>query len=80
MTILSTSKERKEAVISFGIDELIVLCNTLYRETKGDNARAIHYLLSSNLMIARDLTQYGHIDGFCLDSIVKCRKRAEEKV
>ena len=29
--------------------------------------------LYSDMMMARDLCQYGHVDDFCLHNIIKCR-------
>ena len=78
MNILSVSKTENEAVIGLDSTELVTLCNVLYQATKDDNAKAIVYQLYDNLMIARDLSQYGHIDGFCLSSIVKCREKIQE--
>ena len=75
MTILSVSKEANEAVIRLDSDELVTLCNVLSQATKADNAKAITYELYDSLMIARDLSQYGHIDAFCLDRIIKCREK-----
>ena len=78
MNILSVSKTENEAVIRLDSTELVALCNVLYQATKDDNVKAIVYQLYDNLMIARDLSQYGHIDGFCLNSIIKCREKIQE--
>lgn len=78
MTILSISKEKSESVIRLNSNELIALCNVLYQSTKDENAKAIVYQLYNNLMIARDLSQYGHIDDFCLGNIIKCRDKIKE--
>ena len=75
MNILSVSKERNEAVIILDSKELVALCNVLYNATKDDTAREIYYKVYGDLIIARDLSQYGHIDTFTLNSIVKCRKK-----
>ena len=78
MNILSVSKEKNEAVIRLDSSELVALCNVLYHSTKVDNTREIIYQMYDGLMLARDLSQYGHIDAFCLDSIIKCREKIEE--
>ena len=78
MNILSISKKENKAVIEFDSDELVTLCNVLYRATVEDGAHIGHYRLYDGLMLARDLSQYGHIDNFCLDRIVECREKAKE--
>lgn len=78
MTILNVSKETNKAVVELDSDELVALCNVLYQATKADNVKAITYKLYDSLMIARDLSQYGHIDAFCLANIIKCREKVKE--
>lgn len=78
MDILSISKEDRESVVILDSTELVTLCNVLYQATKDENVQAIVYKLYGNLMIARDLSQYGHIDAFCLEQIVKCREKVKE--
>ena len=78
MTILSVSKEKSEAVVKLNSDELVALCNVLYQATKVENVRAIVYQLYSNMMIARDLSQYGHIDAFCYEKIGECREKVRQ--
>lgn len=78
MNILCISKIEREAVVKLDSTELVTLCNILYQATKCDNAKAIIYQLYDSLMIARDLSQYGHIDGHCLSSIIKCREKMQE--
>lgn len=78
MNIQNISKKEKEVVVSLTIDELIKLCNVLYgakEEEKNDTYRK----LLSQLMVARDVCQYGHIDDFCLTQIVKCREGIKNK-
>ncbi len=78
MNILSISKEENEAVVRLDSNELVALCNVLYQTTKDGSAKEIIYRVYDTLMLARDLSQYGHIDSFCLDNIIKCRKKIEE--
>lgn len=73
MNILNISKEDKEVVVTLDADELVRLCNVLYAQEKYDDN--LHYTLYGNLMMARDLCQYGHIDGFCFERIAKCRSK-----
>lgn len=73
MNILSISKTENEVVVRLNADELVRLCNVLYGQEKyKDN---LHYKLYGNLMLARDLCQYGHIDGFCFEKIAECRSK-----
>ena len=73
MQILNISYDKKEAIIRLDSDELVRLCNVLYAQEKyNDN---LHHKLYGELMIARDLCQYGHIDGFCFDRIAECRSK-----
>ena len=78
MTIISVSKEKNSAVVQLDSNELVALCNVLYKTTKDDNTKAIIYELYGNLMIARDLSQYGHIDAFCYEKIGACRDKVKE--
>lgn len=78
MNILSVSKVENEAVIRLDSNELVALCNVLYHKTKDSDANEAIYRMYDALMLARDLSQYGHIDGHCLDSIIKCRNKISE--
>lgn len=72
MDIINISKTKKTATVSLSADELVKLCNVLYHATDKDKNN-LYNQIYSNMMIARDLCQYGHIDDFCLERIVKCR-------
>lgn len=74
MNILNVSKSDNEAIIRLDSSELVRLCNVLYKSQEDYNDN-LHYKLYGDLMIARDLSQYGHIDGFCFNSIAKCREK-----
>ena len=71
MNIQNISKKDREVEIKLSVDELVKICNTFYQteERKDD----LYHKLYSELMIARDLCLYGHIDNFCLSEIVKNR-------
>lgn len=73
MEIMNISKEDKEVVLTLNADELVRLCNVLYAQEKYDDN--LHHKLYGDLMIARDLCQYGHIDGFCFERIAECRSK-----
>lgn len=75
MYIQSISTQTKGAVVELSADELVRLCNVLYVQDRySDN---LHYKLYGDMMIARDLCQYGHIDGFCFDRIAECRNKLQ---
>ena len=57
-----------------------MICNALYLHSKEQDLQSKeqktndHFLqLYSDMMIARDLCQYGHVDNFCLRNVVACR-------
>ena len=79
MNIQNISKENKEATITLSADELVKICNVLYG-TADKEKTDLYYQLYSEMMIARDMCQYGHIDNFCLENIVKCRNSFDKKV
>lgn len=72
MEIIQLSKEKKEVTIRLSSDELVKLTNVLYHATDEDKNN-LYYQVHSDLLMARDLCQYGHIDQFCLSEINKCR-------
>lgn len=72
MHILELSYNKREVVLSLSADELIKICNAMFsveEKNRGEN----FYKLNSDLVLARDLCQYGHIDNFTLSSIVDSR-------
>ena len=72
MNIQSISKKDREVTVTLSADELVKICNLLY-STADNEKNDLYYKLYSEMMIARDMCQYGHIDNFCLANIVKCR-------
>lgn len=78
MDVITISKEKEEAVVKLRADELVKLCNALdiINEEQKDGT---YWNLYNELMIARDLCQYGHIDNFCFSQIVKCREHLTQK-
>ena len=74
MNILNVSKNERKAVVSLSSDELVKLANVLYNAPDRDKTN-LYYKLYSEIMLARDLSQYGHIDGFCFEKIAECRRK-----
>ena len=74
MNIQEISKSNREVTVTLSADELIKLCNALFgadKEHKTDSYNQLH----SELIIARDLCQYGSIDNFSLSCIVDYRSQ-----
>ena len=76
MEINSISKEKREVNVNLSSDDLVKICNVLYHASNEDRNN-IYYKLYGDMMMARDLCQYGHIDGFCFERIAECRKNLE---
>lgn len=72
MDILNISKENREVTMTLSADELVKICNIFYAAQDKDKTDT-YYSLYGDMMLARDLCQYGHIDNFCLSNIAKCR-------
>lgn len=77
MTILSVSKEKNEAIIRLDSSELVELCNVLYK-AQSDDKKQRFYQIYGNMMLARDLSQYGHVDAFCFGKIAECREKIKQ--
>lgn len=72
MNIQNISKKDREVTVILSADELVKICNVFYG-TEDENKNELYYSLYGEMMIARDMCQYGHIDNFCLKKIVECR-------
>ena len=70
MNIENISKEKGEVLVRLSKDDLVGICNALYRQTEEQENILQLY---SGMMMARDLCQYGHIDDVCLQNVVRCR-------
>lgn len=73
MNVQSISKRDKEVTVELSADDLVIICNALYAQSKEERNNDYFMQLYSDMMMARDLCQYGHVDDFCLHNIVKCR-------
>lgn len=80
MTIQTISKEDENVTVELSADDLVMICNALYLHSKEQDLQSKeqktndNFLqLYSDMMIARDLCQYGHVDNFCLRNVVACR-------
>lgn len=86
MTIQTISKEDKNVTVELSADDLVVICNALYLHSKEQDLQSKEqktndhfFQLYSDMMIARDLCQYGHVDNFCLRNVVACRNDIGKK-
>lgn len=73
MNIQNISKNKREIMTELSADDLVIICNALYSQLAGKRGDENFLRLYSDMMMARDLCQYGHVDNFCLSNIVKCR-------
>lgn len=73
MNIQSISKTDREVNITLSADELIKLCNIMHAAPEEEKEKEPFLQLYGDLIMARDLCQYGHLDDFSMKSIVKCR-------
>lgn len=73
MNIQNISKKKRNVIVELETDDLVMICNALYSQLEEEKNREPFLQLYSDMMMVRDLCQYGHIDNFCLSNIVKCR-------
>lgn len=73
MNIQSILKENREVTVELSANDLVIICNALYAQSSEKKPHDYFMQLYSDMMMARDLCQYGHVDNFCLHNIVKCR-------
>lgn len=73
MNMQTISKEKREVMVELTADDLIIICNALYAQSGEERNNNYFMQLYSDMMMAKDLCQYGHVDDFCLHNIIKCR-------
>ena len=73
MNIQNISKKKRNVIVELEADDLVMICNALYSQLEEEKNREPFLQLYSDMMMVRNLCQYGHIDNFCLSNIVKCR-------
>lgn len=85
MNIQSISKEKREVTVCLNADELVMLGNIMHlasthaTQTKPSNTEKMASLYA-DIILARDLCQYGHLDNFSLSCIVKNRNLGESSI
>ena len=75
MNILEISKPKREVTVTLSSDELVKLCNIMHESQKPKNSMCER--LYSDLILARDLSQYGLVDNFSLSRIVEHRNNCD---
>lgn len=80
MDIQSVSKESRECTIKLSVDELVMICNSFYHAEKNYEHSDLFHNLFSEMIIANNLCQYGHLDNFALSQIIKKRNETENKL
>lgn len=73
MNIQTISTEKRKVTVELTADDLVTICNALYAQSDEKKQHETFMQLYSDMMMARDLCQYGHVDNFCLHNIVQCR-------
>lgn len=71
MTINSLSRNNRIVDVSLSSSELVEICNYIYKVKESEQ---IDSRLYRQMMIARELSQYGHIDELGFESISECYK------
>ena len=71
MNIQNISKNDREVTVTLSSDELVKLCNVLYYARDKYDGDNLYHEIKSDLMIARDISQYGNIDNTTLSKIIK---------
>lgn len=85
MNIQSISKEKREVTVCLNADELVMLGNIMHlastqaNQTKPSNTEKLASLYA-DIILARDLCQYGHLDNFSLSRIVRNRNLGESSI
>lgn len=80
MNIQNISKEERQVTVTLNADELVAICDAMYScKTQKNMQKDLFYRLYSDMMITRNICQYGYIDQFCLDRINDCRSKIQNK-
>lgn len=80
MNIQNISKEKREVTLTLSADELVMICNMIFTAKDEYVKREKVQELHADMILARDLCQYGHIDNFSLGRMVAAREAAGSKI
>lgn len=76
MNIENISKSAGQVTMTLDKDELVMLCNIMYHAAntgEDETKRELFHKVYADLITAKDLCQYGHIDNFSLGCIMRER-------
>lgn len=73
MDIQTILKENGKAVVELTADDLVIICNVFSAQLVENRHQDAFMQLYGDMVMARDLCQFGHVDNSCLQYIVKCR-------
>lgn len=76
MNIVNISKQDRQVIVILSADDLVDIANSLYKTT---DDRSKCKRLYADIMMCRDLCQYGHIDDWCLEKIAQKRGILQKK-
>lgn len=76
MRINMVDSTKNKVNITLNSSELVAICNALYRDKE---LLSEYNEMYSDFMMIRDLSQYGHVDNWCLMRIVDKRDLKEEQ-
>lgn len=79
MRINMVDSTKNKVNITLNSSELVAICNALYRDKE---LLSEYNEMYSDFMMIRDLSQYGHVDNWCLMKIVDKRglKKDDEEI
>lgn len=78
MNIQNISKNDREVTVTLSSEELVKLCNVLYYARDKYDGDNLYHKIKSDLMLAKDISQYGNIDDTTLSKIVEERAKAAD--
>lgn len=76
MNIENISKSKEQVTLTLNRDELVMLCNIMYgakQISEGETKTELFHKTYADMILARDMCQYGHLDNFSLSQIMKER-------
>lgn len=78
MEVLRIDKTTQEVIVTLNSSELIELSNIFYEAQKEKDVKARFYALYADLIMCKDLCQYGHIDAFSFERMLECREKVKQ--
>lgn len=80
MVIENISKEKRRVTISLSSDELVKIGNVMHLAENDEkfSKDELFFMLYSDIVLARDICQYGHLDSFSYGRVAELRDKAIE--